>query len=97
MMRRELANFALKERLPAIFTYRQFVEAGGLISYGANIPDLFRRAAEYVDKILKGDDPSRLPVQQPVKFELTVNLKTASTLGLAMPRSILAGADQIIE
>jgi putative ABC transport system substrate-binding protein len=66
MMRRELANFALVERLPTVFTFRQFVEAGGLISYGANVPDLFRRAPGYVDKILKGDAPSGIPVQQPV-------------------------------
>ena len=96
-MRKELANFALEEHLPAVFTHRQFVEAGGLISYGANFPDLFRRAAGYVDKILKGDDPSGIPVQQPVKFELFVNLKTANTLGLTMPPWILAEADEIIE
>jgi putative tryptophan/tyrosine transport system substrate-binding protein len=97
MMRRELANFALKEHLPAVFTHRQFVEAGGLISYGANFPDLFRRAAGYVDKILKGEDPSGIPVQQPVKFELFVNLKTANALGLTISPSIMAEADQIIE
>jgi putative ABC transport system substrate-binding protein len=96
-MRKELANFALEERLPAVFTHRQFVEAGGLISYGANFPDLFRRAAGYVDKILKGEDPSGIPVQQPVKFELFVNLKTADALGLTIPASIMAEADQIIE
>ena len=97
MMRRELANFALEERLPTVFTFRQFVEAGGLISYGANVPDLFRRAAGYVDKILKGDHPSGIPVQQPVKFELFINLKTANTLGLTIPSWILAETDQIIE
>jgi putative ABC transport system substrate-binding protein len=96
-MRKELANFALEERLPAVFPHRQFVEAGGLISYGANIPDLFRRAAGYVDKILKGDNPSGIPVQQPVKFELFVNLKTANVLGLTIPPWILVEADQIIE
>jgi len=97
MMRKELANFALEERLPAVFTERQFVKAGGLISYGANLPDLFRRAAGYVDKILKGEDPSGIPVQQSVKFELFVNLKTANTLGLTIPPSIMAEADRIIE
>jgi putative ABC transport system substrate-binding protein len=97
MMRKELANFALKERLPTVFTHREFVEAGGLISYGANFPDLFRRAAGYVDKILKGEDPSGIPVQQPMKFELFVNLKTANTLGLTIPPSIIAEADQVIE
>jgi putative ABC transport system substrate-binding protein len=96
-MRKELANFALEERLPAVFTHRQFVEAGGLISYGANFPDLFRGAAGYVDKILKGEDPSDIPVQQPVKFELFVNLKTANTLGLTIPPFVMAEADQIIE
>ena len=96
-MRKELANFALEESLPAVFTHREDVEAGGLISYGANFPDLFRRAAGYVDKILKGDDPSGIPVQQPVKFELFINLKTANTLGLTVPPWILVGADQIIE
>jgi putative ABC transport system substrate-binding protein len=90
-------SFALQERLPTVFTHRQFVEAGGLISYGANFPDLLRRAAGYVDKILKGGDPSSMPVQQPVKFELFVNLKTANTLGLTIPPFILAGADEIIE
>lgn len=96
-MRKELANFGLKERLPTVFPYRKFVEAGGLISYGANLPDLFRRAAGYVDKILKGEDPSGIPVQQPVKFELFVNLKTANFLGLTIPPSIMAEADQVIE
>jgi putative ABC transport system substrate-binding protein len=96
-MRNELASFALQERLPTVFTHRQFVEVGGLISYGANFPDLLRRAAGYVDKILKGGDPSSMPVQQPVKFELFVNLKTANTLGLTIPPSILTAADEIIE
>jgi putative tryptophan/tyrosine transport system substrate-binding protein len=96
-MRKELANFALKERLPTVFTHREFVEAGGFISYGANFPDLFRRAAGYVDKILKGENPSSIPVQEPVKFELFVNLKTANTLGLTIPASIMAEADQVIE
>jgi len=95
-MRTFLAGFALKERLPAMFTHRQFVEVGGL-AYGANFPDLFRRAAGYVDKILKGANPGDLPVQQPVKFELFLNLKTAKALGLTIPPSVLQLADQVIE
>jgi ABC-type uncharacterized transport system substrate-binding protein len=96
-MRKSLAAFALKERLPTMFTHRQFVEVGGLASYGANFPDLFRRAASYVDKILKGASPADLPVQQPVKFELFVNLETAKALGLTIPPSVVQLADQVIE
>jgi len=96
-MRTSLADFALNERLPAMFTHRQFVEVGGLASYGANFPDLFRRAAWYVDKILKGASPGDLPVQQPTKFELLVNLTTAKALGLTVPPSVILIADQVIE
>jgi len=96
-MRASLADFALREHLPAMFTHRQFVEVGGLASYGANFPDLFRRAAGYVDKILKGANPGDLPVQQPVKFELFLNLRTAKALGLTIPTSMLLIADQVIE
>src|SRR5262249_29242490 len=96
-MRKSLAAFALKERLPTMFTHRQFVEVGGLASYGAKFPDLFRRAASYVDKILKGATPGDLPVQQPVKFELFANLETAKTLGLRIPPSVVQLADQVIE
>jgi len=96
-MRTSLADFALNERLPAMFTHRQFVEVGGLASYGANFPDLFRRAAWYVDKILKGASPGDLPVQQPTKFELFVNLTTAKALGLTVPPSVILIADQVIE
>jgi putative ABC transport system substrate-binding protein len=96
-MRTSLADFALKEGLPAMFTHRQFVKAGGLASYGANFPDLFRRAAGYVDKILRGSNPGDLPVQQPVKFELFLNLGTAKALGLTIPPSVLLLADQVIE
>ena len=96
-MRTSLGDFALKEGLPAMFTHRQFVELGGLASYGANFPDLFRRAAGYVDKILKGANPGDLPVQQPIKFQLFLNLETAKALGLTIPPSVLQLADQVIE
>jgi putative ABC transport system substrate-binding protein len=96
-IRAPIAEFALKERLPTMFTHRQFVQVGGLISYGANFPDLFRLAAGYVDKILKGANPAELPVQQATKFELFLNLKTAAALGLTIPAWIAAGADEVIE
>ena len=96
-MRKSLADFALRERLPTMFIHRQFVEVGGLASYGANFPDLFRRAAGYVDKIIKGADPGELPVQQPIKFELFLNLNTAKALNLTVPPSLIQLADQVIE
>jgi putative ABC transport system substrate-binding protein len=96
-LRTSLADFALKEGLPTMFTHRQFVEVGGLASYGANFPDLFHRAAWYVDKILKGAKPGDLPVQQPTKFELYLNLKTAKALGLTIPPPVLLVADEVIE
>ena len=95
--RRRIADFAAKRRLPTIFEERSFVEAGGLMAYGANAFDMFRRAASYVDKVLKGSRPGGLPVEQPTRFELVINLKTAKALGLTMPPSVLIRADQVIE
>jgi putative ABC transport system substrate-binding protein len=93
----EIASLAARYRLPAIASYRVFAKAGGLLSYGNDILDNYRRAAAYVDRILKGEKPSELPVQFPVKFELAINLKTAKALGLEVPPSLLARADEVIE
>ena len=95
--RTQIVDFAAKSRLPAMYGIREFVDVGGLMSYGANIADLYRRAATYVDKILKGAKPSDLPVEQPTKFEFVINLKTAKALGLTMPQSLLIRADQVIQ
>jgi putative ABC transport system substrate-binding protein len=92
-----LANLAARNRLPAMYGLKRHVEAGGLIAYAANEPDLFRRAATYVDKILKGAKPADLPMEQPTRFELVINLKTAKALGLTIPPSLLVRADQVIE
>lgn len=94
---KRIVELAAKGRLPAMYAAREFVEDGGLMSYGASLPDLFRRAATYVDKILKGANPADLPVEQPTTFELVVNLGTAKTLGLTLPPSIFARADEVIE
>ena len=95
--RRRLVDLAAKTRLPTVFPWREYVDAGGLMAYGADLADLFRRAATYVDKILKGAKPGDLPVQQPTKYELVINLKTAKALGLTIPPSLLQRADQVIE
>jgi putative ABC transport system substrate-binding protein len=95
--RQRLAELALRHRLATMFGVKDHAEAGGLVSYAADFGDLFRRGAIYVDKILKGAKPAELPVEQATKFELVINLKTAKTLGLTIPRSILARADQVIE
>ncbi|HEY8873328.1 MAG TPA: ABC transporter substrate-binding protein [Stellaceae bacterium] len=92
-----IVALAASHQLPAIYPWREFAAIGGLISYGPDLKDLFRRAAAYVDKILKGAKPADLPVEQPTKFELVVNLKTAQALGLTIPPAILAGADEVIE
>ena len=94
---RRVVALAAQARLPAIYNLRVFVDAGGLISYGVHFEDLYRRTATYVDKILKGTKPTDLPVEQPTKFELIINLKTAKALGITMPPALLVLADEVIQ
>jgi putative ABC transport system substrate-binding protein len=97
MHQRDIIDLAAANRLPAMFASREFADAGGLISYGVDYPDLYRRAAKFVDKVLKGAAPGDLPIEQPTKFDLVINLKTAKALGLAIPQSLLLRADHVIE
>jgi putative ABC transport system substrate-binding protein len=95
--RERLIALALQHHLPALYEFREFVEAGGLICYGADMKEVYYRLAVYVDRILKGAKPADLPVEQPTKYELVINLKTAKALGLTIPPSLLQRADQVIE
>jgi putative tryptophan/tyrosine transport system substrate-binding protein len=95
--RTQIGDMATKRRLPTMYLYRAHVDAGGLISYGPDLPDMFRRCGEYVGRILGGAKPSELPVERPVKFDLVINLKTANALGLTIPQSVLVRADEIIQ
>jgi putative tryptophan/tyrosine transport system substrate-binding protein len=95
--RQSIAEFALKHRLPGMYPYQEMAEAGGLMSYGMSVPDLFRLSAHYVDKILKGAKPADLPIEQPTKFELVINRRTANALGLDLPQSLLLRADRVVE
>jgi putative ABC transport system substrate-binding protein len=96
-LQKQIIDFAGTNRLPVIYGLREFVQTGGLMAYGASLPDLRQRAASYVDKILKGAKPADLPIQQPTKFELIINLKTARALGLEVPATLLSRADEVIE
>jgi putative ABC transport system substrate-binding protein len=95
--RTSIVDFAAKHRLLSMYPLKEFVDAGGLMFYGGSIPDMFRLAAYYVDRILKGAKPSDLPIEQPTKFDMVINLKTAKALGLTIPPSVLARADEIIQ
>jgi putative ABC transport system substrate-binding protein len=92
-----IVRFAVEHRIPAMYEFREFVSDGGLLSYGPNLMEMFRRSATYADRILKGTKPADLPVEQATKFDLVINLKTAKALGLTIPQSLLLRADQVIE
>jgi putative ABC transport system substrate-binding protein len=96
-LRDQITTIVARHRLPAIYTDRIFMASGGLISYDADRTDIFRRAASYIDRVLRGEKPGDLPFQQPTKYQLTINLKTAEALGLVVPQSILLRADEVIE
>jgi putative tryptophan/tyrosine transport system substrate-binding protein len=95
--RTQITALTQKNRLPGMYVFREFVEAGGLMSYGVSLSDLWRRAASYVDKILQSATPAELPVEQPTKFELVIHLKTAQALGMTLPPSVLLLADEVIQ
>jgi len=95
--RGRIAQFAIENKLPSGYSFREYLEAGGLVAYTPNYNDLFRRAASYVDKILKGTKPGELPIEQPTKFHLLINLRTARTLGVTLPPWLLLRADEVIE
>ena len=95
--RARLANLAAQNRLPSMYGFKEFVEAGGLMSYGPSVVGISRRAASFVDKILKGAKPADLPVEQPTKFELVISVRTAKVLGLSLPQPLLLRADQVVE
>ena len=95
--RSRIVRFAVEHRIPAMYEFREFVSDGGLLSYGPNLMEMFRRSATYADRILNGAKPSDMPIERPTKFELSVNLKAAKALGLTIPQSLLLRADQVIE
>ena len=95
--RSRIAQFAIENKMPSAYTFREHVEAGGLLAYSPNYHDLFRRAATYADKILKGTKPGELPIEQPTKFDLVINLKTAKAIGLTVPLTLQAAASEVIE
>ena len=95
--RQEVTSLAARYRLPTVYAYRFFADSGGLLSYGSDLLDNFRRAAIYADRILRGEKPSELPVQAPEKFELVINLKAAKSLGIEVPAALIARADEVIE